>query len=164
VNIFDGGAREIKYDEEWSNGRFIQNELVQSKAQSPGSQVTFYNEIPAPLLKTALEKFGKGNKEKQQNIVQAIWILLFGEGATTTSGTATSKPTTPTTPSTGTGTTTKAPQNDTNSLPYDKELKEASKFNSALITRTRRTTKYKVDNNCKNPPKKHKDTEYVDDS
>lgn len=38
------------------------------------------SEIPPPLLKIALERFGKGNKEKQMNILQAIWVLLFGDG------------------------------------------------------------------------------------
>lgn len=77
VNVLNGSGREIKYNEEWKNGPFISSQLDKPKSQSPAAPVTYYNEIPAPLLKTALDKFGKGNKEKQQNIVQAIWVLKF---------------------------------------------------------------------------------------
>lgn len=55
------------------------NRLI-SEAQAAKAQGGLNNEIPQPLLKIALDRFGKGNKEKQQNIIQAIWILLFGEG------------------------------------------------------------------------------------
>lgn len=50
-----------------------------------------------------------------------------------------------------------------NSTSFEKELENAAKFNSSLLTRMRRTTKFKIEGNCKNPPKKHKDEEYVDD-
>jgi hypothetical protein len=134
------------------NGPQIQNDLYGAKSQTP---VTFYNEIPAPLLKTALEKFGKGNKEKQQNIVQAIWVLLFGEGTTTTTTTTTKSPMNPMNPMNPNG------MNKTSSA--DDTLNKAAMFNSSLIMRARRPTKFKIEGNCKNPPKKHKDSEYVDE-
>lgn len=157
MNVYDTSAREIKSNAEWKNDHFIQNESFKPKLQSSSSPVTFYNEIPAPLLKTALEKFGKGNKEKQQNIVQAIWVLLFGEGTTTTMKPATNKPT----PAPPTSNSTNTPGTSTND--FDKKLDKARSFDPKLITRTRRTTKNKVEGNCKNPPKKHKDTEYDED-
>lgn len=38
---------------------------------------------------------------------------------------------------------------------FNSTLEMAASFNMSLITRTRRPTKFKIGNNCKNKPKKH---------
>lgn len=158
MNFYDGNAREIKYNEEWNNGASVQNQLEKANEQLPVSPDAFYNEVPAPLLKAALDKFGKGNKEKQQNIVQAIWTLLFGEATTTTAAPSVTTTTT-------TKATTAAPSNSSSTTPssssaaFEKELEDAAKYDSSKMTRTRRPTKFQNKGYCKNPPKAHSDAE-----
>jgi hypothetical protein len=157
-------TREIKYEKTTQDIYNDYYQRVLSEAQSS----SLHHEIPQPLLKIALDRFGKGNKEKQQNIIQAIWILLFGEGTTTTAPTIT---TTTKANTTTTTTTTVSPgggsggggSGGSGNNTIDAELEASAKFNQSLIMRTRRTTKYKIEGNCKNAPKKHKDTEYDED-
>jgi hypothetical protein len=154
-------TREIKYEKTTQD---IDNDYYQ-RVLSEAQSSSLHHEIPQPLLKIALDRFGKGNKEKQQNIIQAIWILLFGEGTTTTAATTTSATTT--TKATTTTTTTVSPggggSGGSGNNTVDAILEASAKFDKALVMRTRRTTKFKIEGNCKNAPKKHKDTEYDED-
>lgn len=110
------------------------------------------NAISMPFLKSRLEELLKSNEllreqisgvldnkgnMRQQDLVAAIWNIIFGPWMVPLSATTETITTT---------TTSSESDNSSNLVTTPTPIK---------INRTRRPTKYKIRGFCKNPPKKH---------
>jgi hypothetical protein len=131
------GIQEIKYREQWTHDRFLQNELYDRQITEDD-----INNIPFPYLRSAIVR----NRQEKQAPGRPFTIgfllsLIFGGYQGQAAGITTAAPgVAPVTAST-------SPNPNT------------------LSGRTRRPTKYKIKGNCKHPPKKHpKDSDDGGDS
>lgn len=127
--------REIKYTDKWSSEKFHRNDLYDRQ-----NSAVDYSPIPFSNLKEdfiddgdSIVVFKKGTKQRQPGQPSAIGFLLqllfggFGSRPYLIIPTTTNKPL----------------------------ISTGIAVDATLINRTRRTTKYKIKGNCKNPPKKH---------
>lgn len=150
VNLYHGDAKvlEVKYSDQWNSDDFVQKDFFPH--ENGGSSAD--KVIPKLFLKLQLEELLKNNavlreqiggvlnnKEnmRQQDLVAAIWNIIFSPWIVPSS--TTTEATTTTTASSSSG-------SDSFSSPTPTSIK---------INRTRRTTKYQIRGYCKNPPKKH---------
>lgn len=139
MKSFGGDAREIKYSDEWNSNSLHKNGLYASRTSDDDVD---YQQIPYPYLRSVIsnpnytptfkQKDKQDQKPPQPFTIAFLLNLLFGgfnpnrPGATTT--------------------TTAIPM--TMSTTMDPAM-------ATVSSRTRRTTQYAIQGNCKNPPKKH---------
>lgn len=144
----DAKVLELKYSDQWNSDEFVQNDFFTQNNGDTNKD----NAIPMPFLKLQLDELLKNNavlrkqiaevlsnreNMRQQDLVAAIWNIIFSPWIVPSSTTMEATTTTTKIPSSGS-------DNVSNSTPTP-----------IKINRTRRTTKYQIRGYCKNPPKQH---------